>query len=90
MVGEKGVTLSGGQKQRLSLARAVYSGSPVVILDDPLSALDAHTAQHVFRALLDKRDGLLRNKLTVLVTHATQYLSQVLPLRLSVREPVSS
>ena len=40
-LGERGVNVSGGQKQRISLARAVYSGADIVLLDDPLSALDA-------------------------------------------------
>lgn len=48
VVGEKGVTLSGGQKQRIAVARAVYSRSHIVVMDDPLSALDAHTGRHVF------------------------------------------
>ena len=41
-IGEKGVNISGGQKQRISLARAAYSDSDVVLMDDPLSAVDAH------------------------------------------------
>lgn len=41
-IGEKGLNLSGGQKQRVSLARAAYSNAQVVVLDDPLSAVDAH------------------------------------------------
>jgi ABC-type histidine transport system ATPase subunit len=41
------VTLSGGQKQRLALARAVYHDADVYLLDDPLSALDAHVAKEV-------------------------------------------
>ncbi len=41
-IGEKGVNLSGGQKQRVSLARAMYSNRDVYMLDDPLSAVDAH------------------------------------------------
>lgn len=41
-IGEKGLNLSGGQKQRVALARAAYSGAQVVVLDDPLSAVDAH------------------------------------------------
>lgn len=40
-LGERGVNVSGGQKQRISVARAVYSGADIVMLDDPLSALDA-------------------------------------------------
>lgn len=40
-LGERGVNVSGGQKQRISIARAVYSGADIVLLDDPLSALDA-------------------------------------------------
>ena len=41
-IGERGTNLSGGQRQRVSLARAVYSDADVYILDDPLSAVDAH------------------------------------------------
>ncbi|RUS76537.1 hypothetical protein EGW08_015692 [Elysia chlorotica] len=48
-VGECGSTLSGGQKQRLSLARAAYSRHELVLLDDPLSAVDAQLARHIFR-----------------------------------------
>ena len=47
-IGEKGVNLSGGQKQRVSLARAVYSNRDVYLLDDPLSAVDAHVGKHIF------------------------------------------
>ena len=50
VVGERGINLSGGQKQRIQLARAVYSGSDVYFLDDPLSAVDAHTGTHLFEA----------------------------------------
>ncbi|KAJ3293228.1 hypothetical protein HDU79_000597 [Rhizoclosmatium sp. JEL0117] len=67
-IGEKGVTLSGGQKQRISLARALYSQAKIVILDDPLSAVDAPTAKHL---MLHAINGpLLVNRTVILVTHA--------------------
>lgn len=47
-IGEKGVNLSGGQKQRVALARACYSKADVVLMDDPLSAVDAHVGRHLF------------------------------------------
>src|SRR6185295_6366939 len=50
-VGEQGLTLSGGQRQRLALARAVLGRPPVLVLDDPLSALDVHTEALVESAL---------------------------------------
>lgn len=50
VVGERGMNLSGGQKQRIQLARAVYSNSDVYILDDPFSAVDAHTGTHLYKA----------------------------------------
>ncbi|KAG9352356.1 hypothetical protein JZ751_020769 [Albula glossodonta] len=48
-IGERGLNLSGGQKQRVSLARAVYSNKDIVLLDDPLSAVDAHVGKHIFQ-----------------------------------------
>merc|ERR1719210_82507 len=50
-IGEKGINLSGGQKQRVSLARAVYSDSDLLLLDDPLSAVDSHVARKLMRML---------------------------------------
>lgn len=47
-IGEKGVNLSGGQKARISLARAVYAGCDIVLMDDPVSALDSGVKQEVF------------------------------------------
>ena len=48
-IGERGVTLSGGQKARASLARAVYKDSDIVLMDDPISALDADVRKKIFR-----------------------------------------
>ncbi|XP_019419120.1 PREDICTED: ABC transporter C family member 2-like isoform X3 [Lupinus angustifolius] len=73
-IGERGVNISGGQKQRVSLARAVYSNSDVYIFDDPLSALDAHIAQEVFRNCIKEE---LRGKTRVLVTNQLHFLPQV-------------
>jgi hypothetical protein len=66
-IGEKGINLSGGQKQRIALARAAYSDSDVVLLDDPLSAVDANTATALFR---DCINGVLKTRTCVLVSHA--------------------
>lgn len=67
LVGEKGISLSGGQKQRISLARAVYSSAGHLLLDDCLSAVDSHTAKHIFRQALT--GPLMMNRSCVLVTH---------------------
>lgn len=66
-VGEKGITLSGGQKQRVAIARAVYSQATTVILDDCLSAVDAHTAKHLYENCLI--GSLMKNRTVILVTH---------------------
>lgn len=67
-IGERGVILSGGQKARLSLARAIYSRASCILLDDVLSAVDAHTAQHIFKECLC--GNLVASRTVVLVTHA--------------------
>ncbi|KAJ7049448.1 hypothetical protein C8F01DRAFT_1352344 [Mycena amicta] len=66
-VGEKGITLSGGQRARVTLARAIYSSSQIILLDDILAALDVHTA----RWIVDKcfRGSLVANRTVILVTH---------------------
>ncbi|KAK5951408.1 Transporter of the ATP-binding cassette (ABC) [Knufia fluminis] len=67
LVGEKGITLSGGQKQRISLARALYSNSKHLLLDDCLSAVDSHTGKHIFdQALMGQ---LMTHRTCILVTH---------------------
>ncbi|KAG1650730.1 Multidrug resistance-associated protein 1 [Nymphon striatum] len=72
-IGEKGINLSGGQKQRIALARAFYTKARTVILDDPLSALDAQVGAHVFSHGITKI--LLKKRRTViLVTHKLQFL----------------
>ena len=48
VIGERGVNLSGGQKQRVQLARALYQDADIYLLDDPFSAVDAHTATSLF------------------------------------------
>jgi ATP-binding cassette subfamily C (CFTR/MRP) protein 1 len=70
-IGEKGINLSGGQRQRISLARAVYSNANIYLLDDILSAVDAHVGKFIFEECIT---GLLKNKTIVLVTHQWQYL----------------
>ena len=57
--------MSGGQKQRISLARAVYSNADIAILDDPLSAVDAHVGKHIFDSVIGP-NGLLKNKVIYL------------------------
>ncbi|KAJ2394325.1 hypothetical protein GGI23_004732 [Coemansia sp. RSA 2559] len=68
-IGERGITLSGGQKQRVSLARAVYSSRLILLIDDCLSAVDAHTARHILYQCLASSDEIMCNRTRVLVTH---------------------
>uniref|UniRef100_A0A8C1FTL6 Multidrug resistance-associated protein 1 n=1 Tax=Cyprinus carpio carpio TaxID=630221 RepID=A0A8C1FTL6_CYPCA len=75
-IGEKGVNLSGGQKQRVSVARAVYCSCAVYLLDDPLSAVDAHVGKHIFEKVIGPQ-GLLQGRTRVLVTHGLSFLPQV-------------
>ena len=65
MVGERGVTLSGGQKQRASIARALLKDSPILILDDSLSAVDTDTEEKILENLKKLRAG----KTTIMVAH---------------------
>jgi ABC-type multidrug transport system fused ATPase/permease subunit len=70
LIGERGVNLSGGQRQRVALARALVAGARVVVLDDPMSAVDTHTERHLVENLRPALAGR-----TVLI--ATQRLSTV-------------
>uniref|UniRef100_A0A671NEJ6 Multidrug resistance-associated protein 1 n=1 Tax=Sinocyclocheilus anshuiensis TaxID=1608454 RepID=A0A671NEJ6_9TELE len=74
-IGEKGVNLSGGQKQRVSVARAIYCNCAVYLLDDPLSAVDAHVGKHIFEKVIGPQ-GLLQGRTRVLVTHGLSFLPQ--------------
>ncbi|KAF9644674.1 pleiotropic drug resistance ABC transporter [Thelephora ganbajun] len=73
-IGEKGITLSGGQRARIALARALYSHASCILLDDPLAAVDMHTAQHLVAAL---SGPLGRDRTIILVTH---HISLCLPI----------
>ncbi|KAG9048922.1 hypothetical protein FS837_011659 [Tulasnella sp. UAMH 9824] len=75
-IGEKGINLSGGQKQRVNIARALYHDADIVILDDPLSAVDAHVGEALFNEAII---GTLKNrgKTVILVTHALHFLHHV-------------
>ncbi|PRQ51289.1 putative xenobiotic-transporting ATPase [Rosa chinensis] len=73
-IGERGLNLSGGQKQRIQLARAVYSDADIYLLDDPFSAVDAHTAAILFHAYVM---AALAQKTVILVTHQVEFLSKV-------------
>ncbi|XP_066550054.1 ATP-binding cassette sub-family C member 2 isoform X2 [Amia ocellicauda] len=75
-IGEKGINLSGGQKQRVSLARATYSSADIFLLDDPLSAVDAHVGKQLFEKVVGPK-GLLKNKTRILVTHGVSFLPYV-------------
>uniref|UniRef100_A0A8C9Z642 ATP-binding cassette sub-family C member 5 n=1 Tax=Sander lucioperca TaxID=283035 RepID=A0A8C9Z642_SANLU len=72
-IGERGANLSGGQRQRVSLARALYSERPILLLDDPLSAVDARVGNHVFHKAIR---GVAKGKTVLFVTHQLQYLSE--------------
>ncbi|KAL1820083.1 hypothetical protein ACET3Z_014952 [Daucus carota] len=70
-IGERGVNISGGQKQRIQLARALYQDADIYLLDDPFSAVDAHTATSLFN---DYVMHALSGKTVLLVTHQVDFL----------------
>ncbi|KAI1106117.1 ATP-binding cassette transporter protein YOR1-like protein [Jackrogersella minutella] len=72
-IGERGITISGGQKQRLNIARAIYFDADIVLMDDPLSAVDAHVGRHIMdNAIM----GLLKDKCRILATHQLWVLNR--------------
>lgn len=71
LVGERGVTLSGGQKQRVAIARALIAGTPILVFDDSLSAVDTETDVAIRRALLKRS----KNATTFIISHRVTTLS---------------
>jgi ATP-binding cassette, subfamily B, bacterial len=65
MIGERGVTLSGGQRQRIAIARAIIRNTPILIMDEPSSGLDAASEKLVFEAL----DRLMEGKTSIVIAH---------------------
>lgn len=70
-IGERGIALSGGQKARISLARALYFDADIYLLDDPLSAVDAHVSKHIFKNAIS---DYLKQKTVLLVTHQLSFI----------------
>ncbi|KAH9413433.1 Mrp-4p [Dermatophagoides pteronyssinus] len=75
-IGEKGINLSGGQKQRVALARACYAQTDIILMDDPLSAVDSHVSKHIFNRVISNRTGLLKNRTRLLVTNNISLLPE--------------
>jgi ATP-binding cassette subfamily C (CFTR/MRP) protein 1 len=73
-IGEKGINLSGGQKARVALARVCYADCDIVVLDDPLSAVDAHVGRFLFEKVIR---GLLLSKTVIYVTQHVHTLKDV-------------
>uniref|UniRef100_A0A8C1INP6 ATP-binding cassette sub-family C member 5 n=1 Tax=Cyprinus carpio TaxID=7962 RepID=A0A8C1INP6_CYPCA len=72
-IGERGANLSGGQRQRVSLARALYSERPVLLLDDPLSAVDTRVGSHLFHSAIRRA---AKSRTVIFVTHQLQFLPE--------------
>jgi ATP-binding cassette subfamily C (CFTR/MRP) protein 1 len=72
-IGERGITVSGGQKQRMNIARAIYFNADIILMDDPLSAVDAHVGRHIMDNAIC---GLLKNKCRILATHQLHVLDR--------------
>ena len=76
-IGEKGINLSGGQKQRVAIARSCYDTADIVLMDDPLSAVDSHVAKHIFEHVLSNKKGFLKERTRVLTTNNISILPDV-------------
>ncbi|KAL9893444.1 putative multidrug resistance-associated protein lethal(2)03659 [Glossina fuscipes fuscipes] len=78
IVGERGASLSGGQRARISLAWAIYKPASIYLLDDPLSAVDAHVGRHLFEEGIGPRSCLAQQNVTrILITHQVHFLNEV-------------
>jgi ATP-binding cassette subfamily C (CFTR/MRP) protein 4 len=73
IVGDRGVQLSGGQRARIALARAFYRDSDILLLDDPLSAVDSRVGRLLFYSAIQDL-GVKRGKCVILVTHQHQFI----------------
>ena len=76
MLSFEGINLSGGQKARVSLARSLYSNADIYMLDDPLSAVDAHVGKSIFDLVIGP-NGMLKDKTRLFVTNSLNFLPQV-------------
>jgi ATP-binding cassette subfamily C (CFTR/MRP) protein 1 len=73
-IGERGINLSGGQKMRVALCRAMYSEAQIYLLDDPLAAVDANVAEHIWKYGIQE---MLQDKIVLMATNAINYCKQV-------------
>jgi ATP-binding cassette, subfamily C (CFTR/MRP), member 1 len=72
-IGERGINVSGGQKQRLNIARAMYFNADMILMDDPLSAVDAHVGRHIMDEAIC---GIMKDKCRILATHQLHVLNR--------------
>lgn len=70
-IGEKGINLSGGQKARVTLARAVYANKDIILMDDPISALDSKVKKKIWKRVFQT---MLKGKTRILATNAIDFM----------------